>query len=1046
MSEPLAPAASMPAHSCGGLPLALVVAAALAAGAGLYLLLDCYHQAERREAIPQAFTLTTAYGHDLERRGEGSTTRLVSPYPFSGRVKLPLDGFETAAPAWFADQPGDAVDYRFVDLNRHAAPPSTGPSCVACHNQHPDSPQTSGRLGDPSGIHEVPLPAGPEGAGQALPGKVSERLRDVALYLTGVLLLALIAVAWQGHRTRRALTELAGLADRERRERGQPRMAEGMARLAAILDTANDAIITIDERGTVESANPAVEAVFGYRPEELIGGNVARLMPPEEAARHDSYLRRYRATAERHVIGIGREVTAVRKDGTRFPADLSVSEVLLDERRLFTGVVRDITARKNAEQALRASEAEARKLSAVAARTDNGVVITDPEGRTEWVNDAFTRMTGYALADLLGKKPGAILQGPESNLATVRQMHERLRQGQGFKEEILNYNKAGQPYWVCIEAQPVHDEVGRVTQYVAIERDITQQRAYEQQLEEARDRAESAYRAKSNFLAMMGHEIRTPLHGVLGSLSLLSDTAMDPEQCKLVELSRRSAESLMLLINDILDFSAMEAGKLDLETTVFDPRALVESVIEVLAPQAAERGLKLAGAVDAPVPDCLEGDATKIRQVLLNLASNGVKFTQHGEVRIQVSVLQEGTTGCQLRFAVSDTGIGIAHELQPRLFEEFWTRSLGTIYGATGSGLGLAISRRLVDLLGGTIGFVSEPGAHSCFWFDLLLAQPTAGDLAREHRRRAQPAHLTPGVGVRLVGRVLLAEDNTSNQWIGKAMVAKLGLNVDVVANGREALEAVRSRPYDLVLMDIGMPEMDGIEATKAIRALPGPAARLPIIAMTAHVLHSERENILGEGLDDFLSKPVDRSELTACLVRWLGSKPGAQVGQAQPTESRAVRPEPAAAEPAAAPAPALAPAAQAEPTVPRPPALDGPMIDRAKLVQMCNEVGLDMAPEVLDSFFQELDQQGVALQQAAAAGDLSALSRAAHRLKSGATACGALPLSRIAAALEQAGKAGLVDETAAGMQELARIAPATREAMLAARREVLGQTSTGQA
>jgi CheY-like chemotaxis protein len=298
---------------------------------------------------------------------------------------------------------------------------------------------------------------------------------------------------------------------------------------------------------------------------------------------------------------------------------------------------------------------------------------------------------------------------------------------------------------------------------------------------------------------------------------------------------------------------------------------------------------------------------------------------------------------------------------------------------------------------------------------------------------------------VHLVGRVLLAEDNTSNQWIGKAMVAKLGLTVDVVANGREAVEAVRSRPYDLVLMDIGMPEMDGIEATKAIRALPGPAARLPIIAMTAHVLHSERENILGEGLDDFLSKPVDRAELTACLVRWLGSKPGAQVVQAQPEEPPPVGPEPAAAEPASAPvptsepapepAPAPAPAAQAEPTAPSPPELDGPMIDRAKLVQMCDEVGMDMAPEVLDSFFQELDQQGAALEQAAAAGDLPALARAAHRLKSGAAACGALPLSRIAATLEQAGKAGLVDETAAGMQELARIGPATRAAMAAARK-----------
>jgi len=686
-------------------------------------------------------------------------------------------------------------------------------------------------------------------------------------------------------------------------------------------------------------------------------------------------------------------------------------------RRINASIIQNVRLRLQSSTqvaALGESEEQSRKLSMVAARTDNAVIITDNAGQIEWVNDAFTRITGYTLPEVLGRTPGSALQGPETDAQAVQRMREKLRRGEGFEEAVLNYAKDGRPYWISIEVQPIRDEAGEVVQFMAIERDITDALARERQLQEAMEKAEEASQAKSRFLAMMSHEVRTPLNGMLGSLGLLQDTLLDAEQRKYADTSRRSAEWLLSIVNNILDFSKMEAGKIELEPAVFNISGLVDSVVEMLEPRASEKAIGIFAEVDAEVPRIAQGDSTKIRQVLLNLAGNGVKFTSRGEVCIGVSLLEQTENLMRLRFTVSDTGVGMAPEQQGKIFEEFWTRAESCEHLTEGTGLGLSISRRLVYILGGEIDFESHPGEGSRFWFDIPLAAVSPNMALLEEASFDDDRNQSGwGQAIHLKGRVLIAEDNSANQMIAQSLLQRLGLNVDVVANGLEAVDAVRSRPYDLVLMDIGMPELDGVGATRAIRALEGPAASIPIVAVTAHVMRGERETLLTQGLNDYLPKPLDRTELLNCLKRWFTPEPE------RLTVSHRIE------------------------TLTQPRGPDA-LIDRRILDQLLEDVGPENAEVVVDAFVHELERQTIALEEAADKLDLDAMAQAAHRLKSSAASYGATRLSQIVASIEQAARTGPPEAAIESMGEFLELAKGSREAMDALRREVFGPGAEG--
>ena len=887
---------------------------------------------------------------------------------------------------------------------------------------------------------------------------------------------------------------------------GQEANAQLLARLLAISD---DAVVIADASARIVLFNEGAERMFGYSAAQMVGAPLDRLLPPAARARHHERMRAFAAdggVARR--MGERGTIFGQRASGEQFAAEASISHIELAGHVYYAAFLRDVDQRQRASERLAASEA---RFRALAENSPVGVFETDAQGGLIYVNECWCRLSGMTPAQAAGAGWTRALH-PEDLARVLDLWRAAIPVGRPINAEFRFVHADASETSVVAQAlarggAPGDGYIGTIT-------DITESRRQAAALEKAMSEAQAAARAKSLFLANISHEIRTPLNAVIGMTSLLLDTPMSDEQRDFAQTIRASGETLLAVINDILDYSKADVGKIEIEREVFDLRRCVEESLDLVTPRAIEKRLNLACVIEDGTPGSLIGDAARLRQVLVNLLSNAVKFTLQGEVLVSVDAVPLADDLWRVHFAVKDTGIGIAREHLPRLFQSFSQVDASTTRRFGGTGLGLAISKRLAELMGGQVWVDSEPGRGSVFHVTIaaeagppldlphlrgnppVLAgkrllivddhltnrrilvkqalawgmQPTAlpsalealdrvrhgeafdvalldmsmpdmdgMDLAVEIRRHrsaeqlpimiltsieqradlhaapvalaaylrkplkaaqlfgalvlalggaadtappAPPSAARGRLAERLPLRVLVAEDNAMNQKVAISILARLGYRADLAANGLEVMAAVKRQPYDVVLMDIQMPEMDGLQAARWIMRERGDDVKPHVIAMTAHAMPGDRETYLAAGMDGYIAKPIDPAELAAVLQRLGQASFDGDGGSAAPGHA----------------------------------GVDGDdrVIDRQRLEHlrtMQDDSQPQLVRELIDMFVADAPAHLDSIAQAATAADADRLRMAAHRFLSVTENIGAGRMSQLCRLLELSAKARSLDQ-----------------------------------
>lgn len=523
---------------------------------------------------------------------------------------------------------------------------------------------------------------------------------------------------------------------------------------------------------------------------------------------------------------------------------------------------------KNAYQKLYEQQAEAQRLALVAQHANDSVMLMNPKGQIEWVNDAFTRITGYALDEVEGHEIGEFLNHRDTDRRAIQTIVEGRQQKKAFRVEILNRNKAGKDIWLETNQVPMLDSAGEVTHFIAIERDISEAKRNEQELQRARIAAEEGARSKSEFLATMSHEIRTPMNGVIGMAQLMSETRLDEDQKLYTDTILTSARTLLALINDILDLSKLDAGEVQLNLTEFDLVAWFENTLRPLQAQADTKSLELVFGTEADVPRRVRADDRRMGQILTNLVGNAIKFTEQGQVRVTLEAEQTAPGQAELVLQVADTGIGIPSDMLVTIFERFSQADAAISRRFGGTGLGLAISRRIASAMNGAISVMSDPGIGSCFTVRLPVSLVEGSDETVPEAQHVQAVDGIDGL------HILVAEDNSVNRLLVSKFLKNLPVCLGFAHNGEEAVEYVKQQRPDVILMDMSMPVMDGLEATREIRNLHIVQPR--IIALTANAFDTDKDACIAAGMDEFLTKPISRERLMQALSN-LDDLPGSQ-------------------------------------------------------------------------------------------------------------------------------------------------------------------------
>ena len=669
-------------------------------------------------------------------------------------------------------------------------------------------------------------------------------------------------------------------------------LRESEARFRAIFESAGDAFLILRDGIFADCNSKSLELFAGERA-DIIGRSPASLSPELQP---DGRLSREKAAEQMQaVLRFGSQVFEWRHRtlaGMAFDVEVSLSAVKLSNETLLLASLRDVTGRKQLQEQLRRSELKYRLL---AENSTEWIHWTSPSGVSIYHSPACQEITGYGSQDFIDDP--ALLKAIVH--AEDRELYEgHLRQGDVRQE--LNFRiirRDGELRWIGHVCQPLLDDDGTVLGRRSTNRDVTDSKRIDAELDRHRHhleelvsertaQLEAANRAKSTFLANMSHEIRTPMNAIVGLTHLIQRRTRDSQQRELLQKVSAAADHLLSVINDILDISKIEAGKVAMEQIDFTLARVLDNAMSMVSDHARDKGLALTLEVAPDLPPVLRGDPLRLGQVLVNLANNAVKYTERGSIVLRVHREDGNKDGVSLRFEVEDTGIGVSQEIRGRLFQAFEQADVSTTRRFGGTGLGLAISKRLAEMMGGTVGVRSEAGRGSTFWFTVHLGlgsstQPlkTAGGLVDE------VAALEQKLASRCHGaRLLLVEDNRTNQLVLEELLRNTGLVLDLAGDGAQALAMASRRVYDLVLMDVQMPVMDGLQATRAIRRLAGWSA-VPILAVTANAFDEDKERCREAGMNDVLTKPVAPQALFSQLLTWLAdAQGGAAPAPAGPT------------------------------------------------------------------------------------------------------------------------------------------------------------------
>ena len=655
------------------------------------------------------------------------------------------------------------------------------------------------------------------------------------------------------------------------RKLAEEALQESEKKYSLLINNANDSIIVAQD-GLLKFVNPKTLSLLGVNSEhELIDRPFPEFIHPDDRSMVvENYRRRIvnEAAPPRYAFRV------VTSEGAVKWVEINATLIEWQGKPATLNLLTDITDRKKAEEALSGSE---QRLMDIIDFLPDATFVIDREGKVVAWNKAIEAMTDILAKDMIGKgdyeyalpfygsrRPiliDLILKADRDIESGYDQIEKK---GRVLNGEAYMPNMRGGSVYLMGSAAVLYDSAGNIFGAIESIRDITEQKQAEDRLIEAKEAAEAAARSKSDFLANMSHEIRTPLNAVLGLTGLLLNSDLNAQERDYVETVRSSGNTLLSVINEILDFSKIEGGKMELESQPFHLRECIAVAVDLVKAAADQKGLVMKYGLDESIPAYFKGDVTRLRQVLVNLLSNAVKFTNDGTIEISVTAKPIQTTNgkqYELHFSISDTGIGIPEEKLDRLFQSFSQVDSTTTRKYGGTGLGLAISRRLVELMGGEIWVVSQPGSGSTFHFTITAEE--AEEISIPVDSCAEKAK-TPASGKKGTLRILLAEDNAINQMVALQMLKRLGYSADVAGNGLEVLQAIERQPYDVVLMDVQMPEMDGLVAAQEIRKLWPRGPR--IIAITAYALKGDRERCLAAGMDDYISKPIVIEELRRVL------------------------------------------------------------------------------------------------------------------------------------------------------------------------------------